>query len=63
MVTLAILWSALIYLAPKVVALSTRIESTPCGLVDYGRLATAAQIALKSLEKPILGWGVQLTLQ
>jgi O-antigen ligase len=57
MVTLAILWSALIYLAPKVVAqYSDRIDTV--GLVDYGRLATAAQIALEISEKPILGWGV-----
>ena len=54
---LTVLWGAIIYLAPGVVTqYSDRLGSV--GLVDYGRLATAAQAAMEISEKPILGWGV-----
>jgi O-antigen ligase len=56
-VALISLWGAVTYVAPAVVSqYSERLENV--GLVDYGRLATAAQIALEISEKPILGWGV-----
>jgi O-antigen ligase len=54
---LVVLWGAVTYIAPAVVSqYSERLENV--GIVDYGRLATAAQIALEISEKPILGWGV-----
>jgi O-antigen ligase len=56
-VGLMVLWGAVTYVAPAVVSqYSERLDNV--GLVDYGRLATAAQIALEIYEKPILGWGV-----
>jgi O-antigen ligase len=56
-VALIVLWGTVIYVAPAVVSqYSERLDNV--GLVDYGRLATAAQIALEISEKPILGWGV-----
>jgi O-antigen ligase len=56
-VALVALWGAVTYLAPAVISqYSERLENV--GLVDYGRLATAAQIASEISEKPILGWGV-----
>lgn len=54
---LIVLWGAVSYLAPGVVSeYSDRLDTV--GLVDYGRLATAAQAVLEISEKPILGWGV-----
>jgi O-antigen ligase len=54
---LCVLWGAVIYLAPGVVAqYSDRVGSV--GLVDYNRLATAAQAAMEISQKPLLGWGV-----
>jgi O-antigen ligase len=53
---LAFLWGSITYLAPGVVAqYSGRVDSV--GLVDYSRLAGAAQAVLEISEKPILGWG------
>jgi O-antigen ligase len=54
---LTVLWSSVTYLAPGVVSqYSGRVDSV--GLVDYARLASAAQAALEISEKPLLGWGV-----
>ena len=54
---LIILWGAVSYVAPGVVSqYSDRLDTV--GLVDYGRLASAAQAVLEISEKPILGWGV-----
>ena len=54
---LTFLWSSVTYLAPGVVSqYSGRVDSV--GLVDYARLAGAAQAVLEISEKPILGWGV-----
>jgi O-antigen ligase len=54
---LTVLWSSGTYLAPGVVSqYSGRVDSV--GLVDYARLASAAQAALEISEKPLLGWGV-----
>jgi O-antigen ligase len=51
------LWGAVTYVAPGVVSqYSDRLDTL--GLVDYGRLATAAQAVLEISQKPILGWGV-----
>jgi O-antigen ligase len=56
-VALTVLWSSVTYLAPGVVSqYSGRVDSV--GLVDYARLASAAQAVLEISEKPILGWGV-----
>jgi O-antigen ligase len=56
-VTLVVLWGAVTYVAPGVVSeYSQRLDTV--GLVDYGRLATAAQAVMEISEKPILGWGV-----
>ena len=56
MVVLTFLWGSVTYLAPGVVSqYSGRVDSV--GLVDYARLAGAAQAALEISEKPILGWG------
>ena len=54
---LTVLWSSVTYLAPGVVSqYSGRVDSV--GLVDYARLASAAQAAIEISEKPVLGWGV-----
>jgi O-antigen ligase len=54
---LTVLWSSVTYLAPGVVSqYSGRVDSV--GLVDYARLASAAQAAVEISEKPLLGWGV-----
>jgi O-antigen ligase len=54
---LVVLWGSVSYLAPRVVSeYSDRLATV--GLLDYGRLATSAQIILEISEKPILGWGV-----
>lgn len=54
---LTLMWVAASYLAPGVVSqYSERIDTV--GVVDYGRLAAAAQAILEIAEKPILGWGV-----
>ncbi len=56
-VALIVLWGSVSYVAPAVVSqYSERLDNV--GLVDYGRLATAAQVVLEISEKPILGWGV-----
>jgi O-antigen ligase len=52
-----VLWGAVTYVAPGVLSqYSQRLDSV--GLVDYSRLASAAQAVLEISEKPILGWGV-----
>jgi len=57
LVAVAVLWAALMYVAPA--ASSQYLDRLDAlGLVDYGRLATAAQAVLEISEKPILGWGI-----
>jgi O-antigen ligase len=54
---LVILWGAVTYVAPGAVSqYSDRLDTV--GLVDYGRLAAAAQAVLEISQKPLLGWGV-----
>ncbi len=57
LVGVVVLWGALTYLVPGAVSqFSDRFGEV--GLVDYGRLAVAAQAVLEISQKPILGWGV-----
>jgi O-antigen ligase len=52
-----VLWGAVTYVAPGVLSqYSQRLDTV--GLVDYSRLASAAQAVVEISEKPILGWGV-----
>jgi len=57
MLGVVVLWGVLTYLMPRAVSqFSDRFGEV--GLVDYGRLALAAQAVLDISQKPILGWGV-----
>jgi O-antigen ligase len=52
-----VLWGAVAYFVPGAVSqFSDRLEDV--GLVDYGRLAVAANALIDISQKPILGWGV-----
>jgi O-antigen ligase len=57
LVVVVVLGAALVYAAPVALTqYSDRIGSA--GLVDYSRLAVAAQAVLEISQRPILGWGV-----
>jgi hypothetical protein len=57
LVAFGMLWVTVTYIAPGAVSrFSQRVDSV--GLVDYGRLASAAQAVVEISEKPLLGWGV-----
>jgi O-antigen ligase len=57
LVGVVFLWGALAYFVPGVISqFSDRLGEV--GLVDYGRLAVAAQALVDISQKPILGWGV-----
>jgi O-antigen ligase len=56
-IALVVLWGALSYLVPSAVSeFSGRLDEV--GLVDYSRLAVAAQAVLEISQKPFLGWGI-----
>jgi O-antigen ligase len=57
LIGVVVLWGALAYFVPGAVSqFSDRFVEV--GLVDYGRLAVAAQAILEISQKPILGWGI-----
>lgn len=57
LVGIIVLWGALAYFVPGAISqFSDRLGEV--GLVDYGRVAVAAQALTDISQKPILGWGV-----
>ena len=57
LVGVVLLWGALAYFVPGAVSqFSDRLVEV--GLMDYGRVAVAAQALRDISQKPILGWGV-----
>jgi O-antigen ligase len=54
---IGVLFATMTYFVPGIVSrYSERVDTV--GLVDYNRLASAAQAILEISEKPLLGWGV-----
>jgi O-antigen ligase len=57
LVGVVVLWGALAYFVPTAISqFSDRLDDA--GLVDYSRLAVAAQALIEISQKPILGWGI-----